>query len=194
MPPASPRAATSGSRSKTASIDGIDGGRPSISCRRDGHEDVIDCDFIAGCDGFHGVSRGHIPRGVLTEYHHEYPFAWLGILADVAPSTEELVYARHELGFALHSLRSPSISRLYIQVDPAERIEDWPDDRIWEQLRLRLAAEGWELHDGPVIEKGIAAMRSFVIEPMQFGRLFLAGDAAHIVPRHGGQRPEPRGR
>jgi p-hydroxybenzoate 3-monooxygenase len=166
-------------------LDGIDGDRPSISYRRDGREDVIDCDVVAGCDGFHGVSRGHIPGGVLTEYHHEYPYAWLGILAAVAPSTEELIYARHELGFALHSLRSPSISRLYLQVDPTERIEDWSDDRIWEQLRLRLAAEGWELHDGPVLEKGIALMRSFVVEPMQFRRLFLAGDAAHIVPATG---------
>jgi p-hydroxybenzoate 3-monooxygenase len=166
-------------------IDGIDGDRPSITYRRDGEEAVIECDVVAGCDGFHGVSRGHVPGGVLTEYHHEFPFAWLGILAAVAPSTEELIYARHDLGFALHSLRSPTISRLYIQVDPAERIEDWSDDRIWEQLRLRLAADGWELHDGPVIEKGIALMRSFVVEPMQFGRLFLAGDAAHIVPATG---------
>ncbi len=166
-------------------IDGIDGDRPSISCRRDGREDVIECDFVAGCDGFHGVARDHVPRGVLTEYHHEYPYAWLGILAAVAPSTEELIYARHELGFALHSLRSPSISRLYIQVDPTERIEDWSDDRIWEQLRVRLAAEGWKLRDGPVIEKSIALMRSFVVEPMQFGRMFLAGDAAHIVPATG---------
>jgi p-hydroxybenzoate 3-monooxygenase len=131
------------------------------------------------------VSRGVIPAGVLTEYHHEFPFAWLGILAAVAPSTEELIYARHEDGFALHSLRSPSVSRLYIQVDPTEDIEDWSDDRIWEQLRIRLAAEGWELHDGPVIEKNIAPMRSFVVEPMHFGRLFLAGDAAHIVPATG---------
>jgi p-hydroxybenzoate 3-monooxygenase len=166
-------------------IEGIDGDRPSIHYGRDGEEHVIDCDFVAGCDGFHGVSRAVIPPGVLTEYHHEFPFAWLGILADVAPSTEELIYARHELGFALHSLRSPSVSRLYIQVDPTEDIKDWSDDRIWEQLRIRLAAEGWELHDGPVIEKNIAPMRSFVVEPMQFGRLFLAGDAAHIVPATG---------
>lgn len=166
-------------------IGGVDGDRPSIHYRRDGDEHVIDCDFVAGCDGFHGVSRGVIPPGVLTEYHHEFPFAWLGILAAVAPSTEELIYARHELGFALHSLRSPSVSRLYIQVDPVEDIDDWSDDRIWEQLRIRLATEGWELHDGPVIEKNIAPMRSFVVEPMQFGRLFLAGDAAHIVPATG---------
>lgn len=166
-------------------VGGIDGETPSIRYRQDGEEHVIECEFIAGCDGFHGVSREAIASGVLTEFHHEYPFAWLGILAAVAPSTEELIYARHDLGFALHSLRSPSISRLYIQVDPTEDIDDWSDDRIWEQLRTRLAAQDWELHDGPVIEKGIALMRSFVVEPMQFGRLFLAGDAAHIVPATG---------
>jgi p-hydroxybenzoate 3-monooxygenase len=166
-------------------VTGIDGGTPTIHFRRDGEAHTVECDFIAGCDGFHGVSRGAIPPGVLTEYHHEYPFAWLGILAAVAPSTDELIYARHESGFALHSLRSPSISRLYIQVDPTEDIEDWSDDRIWEQLRIRLAADDWELHDGPVIEKNIAPMRSFVVEPMQFGRLFLAGDSAHIVPATG---------
>ncbi len=166
-------------------VTGVDGDTPTIRYRKDGEDHVIACDFVAGCDGFHGVSRGAIPPGVLTEYHHEYPFAWLGILAAVAPSTEELIYARHDLGFALHSLRSPSISRLYIQVDPTEDIDDWSDDRIWEQLRIRLAADDWELHDGPVIEKNIALMRSFVLEPMQFGRLFLAGDAAHIVPATG---------
>jgi len=166
-------------------IDGVDGDRPTINYRHDGEEHLVECDFVAGCDGFHGVSRGAIPPGILTEYHHEFPFAWLGILAAVAPSSEELIYARHELGFALHSLRSRSVSRLYIQVDPTAKIDDWPDDRIWEQLRIRLATEGWELHDGPVIEKSIAPMRSFVVEPMQFGRLFLAGDAAHIVPATG---------
>lgn len=165
-------------------IEGIDGS-PSIHHVSNGQEHVIECDFVAGCDGFHGVSRSSIPPGVLTEFHHEFPFAWLGILAAVAPSTDELIYARHELGFALHSLRSPSVSRLYIQVDPTEDIDDWSDDRIWEQLRIRLATEGWELRDGPVIEKNIAPMRSFVVEPMQFGRLFLAGDAAHIVPATG---------
>ncbi|MGZ6545424.1 MAG: FAD-dependent monooxygenase, partial [Actinomycetota bacterium] len=116
----------------------------------------------------------------------EYPFSWLGILAAVAPSTDELIYAYHDRGFALHSLRSPEISRLYLQVRPEEDIGEWPDDRIWEELRTRLASDdGWTLTDGPVIEKGIAAMRSFVVEPMQHGRLFLAGDAAHIVPATG---------
>jgi p-hydroxybenzoate 3-monooxygenase len=160
--------------------------RPSIRFGTDGVEDVLECDFLAGCDGFHGVSRDGIPSGVLTEYHYEFPFAWLGILAAVAPSTDEVLYASHDLGFALHSLRSPSISRLYIQVDPSDDLESWPDDRVWEQLRARLATDdGWVLHDGPVLEKNIALMRSFVVEPMQYGRLFLAGDAAHIVPATG---------
>jgi p-hydroxybenzoate 3-monooxygenase len=159
---------------------------PLLRFMHEGSERVVRCDFVAGCDGFHGVSRDAIPAGVLREYHHEYPFAWLGILAAVAPSTDELIYASHERGFALHSLRSPSISRLYVQVDPTEELEAWPDERIWEELRLRLATDdGWVLHDGPVIEKNIALMRSFVVEPMQSGRLFLAGDAAHIVPATG---------
>ena len=164
----------------------LDGDRPRITYRAGDAEHRIDCDFVAGCDGFHGISRDAIPAGVLTEYHHEYPFAWLGILAAVPPSTDELIYARSSRGFALHSLRSPSISRLYLQVDPTEEIEAWPDERIWEELRQRFATQdGWSLRDGPVVEKGIATMRSFVVEPMQYGRLYLAGDAAHIVPATG---------
>ncbi len=167
-------------------LEAIDTEDPLIRYRLDGTEHAIQCDVIAGCDGFHGVSRGSIPPGVLTEYDHEYPFAWLGILASVAPSTDELIYAYHERGFALHSLRSPSVSRLYLQVDPTEDIERWTDDRIWDELRTRFATDdGWQLRDGPVVEKGIATMRSFVVEPMQYGRLFLAGDAAHIVPATG---------
>jgi p-hydroxybenzoate 3-monooxygenase len=167
-------------------ISGIDSTSPAIHFREGGEAQELACDVVAGCDGFHGVSRDAIPAGVLREYHREFPFAWLGILAAVAPSTDELIYAYHDRGFALHSLRSPEISRLYLQVRPDEDIEDWPDDRIWEELRTRLASEdGWTLADGPVIEKGIAAMRSFVVEPMQHGRLFLAGDAAHIVPATG---------
>lgn len=159
---------------------------PSVHFRHGGESVELRCDVIAGCDGFHGVSRASIPNGELTMFEREYPFAWLGILAAVAPSTEELIYAYHERGFALHSLRSPEISRLYVQVDPDERIEDWPDDRVWQELHLRLARDdGWSLQEGPVLEKGIAAMRSFVVEPMQFGRLYLAGDAAHIVPATG---------
>src|SRR5262249_46560614 len=154
--------------------------------RHGGGEQSIECDFVAGCDGFHGVSREAVPPGVLSVFEHEYPFAWLGILAAVAPSTEELIYASHDRGFALHSLRSPEISRLYLQVRPDEDVGLWPDDRVWEELQVRLGDDqGWTLRDGPVLEKGIALMRSFVVEPMQFGRLFLAGDAAHIVPATG---------
>ena len=164
---------------------GFDSTSPSIRYRKDGVEHELACDFVAGCDGFHGVCRDSIPAGVLRVYHHEYPFAWLGILAAVAPSTEELIYASHDRGFALHSLRSPEVSRLYLQVDPGEDIANWPDDRIWDELRVRMAAGDWTLEAGPVTEKSIALMRSFVVEPMQHGRLFLAGDAAHIVPATG---------
>jgi p-hydroxybenzoate 3-monooxygenase len=163
--------------------EGLEGEAPVVRYRHGGSESELRCRAIAGCDGFHGVCRHAIPGRVLE---HEYPFGWLGILAEVAPSTEELIYARHERGFALHSLRSPELSRLYIQVDPADDIERWPDERIWEELHLRLARDdGWELHEGPVIEKGITPMRAFVVEPMRHGRLFLAGDAAHIVPPTG---------
>jgi p-hydroxybenzoate 3-monooxygenase len=164
---------------------GFESTSPSIRYRKDGVDEKIVCDFVAGCDGFHGVCRDSIPAGVLRVYNHEYPFAWLGILAAVAPSTDELIYASHDRGFALHSLRSPEISRLYLQVDPGEDIANWPDDRIWDELRVRLSAGDWRLEAGPVTEKGIALMRSFVVEPMQHGRLFLAGDAAHIVPATG---------
>ena len=167
-------------------LSGIDGTRPSIRFSDGASDMTVDCDFIAGCDGFHGTSRGTIPEAVLRTYDYEFPFSWLGILAAVSPSANELVYARHELGFALHSLRSPTVSRLYLQVDPGTEVSDWSDDRIWTELRARLATrDGWLLRDGPVIEKNVAAMRSFVVEPMQFGRLFLAGDAAHIVPATG---------
>ena len=151
----------------------------------DGIEHELHCDLVAGCDGSHGVSRDVIPAGVLTHYHHDYPFAWLGVLAAVAPSTDELIYSYTERGFALHSLRSPTISRLYLQVDPTESIDNWPDERIWDELAVRFALPGWELKRGPVLEKGITPLRSVVYEPMQYGRLFLAGDAAHIVPATG---------
>jgi p-hydroxybenzoate 3-monooxygenase len=159
--------------------------RPSVTFLLDGASMTIECDIIAGCDGFHGVSRDSIPAGVLTTYERKYPFSWLGILAGVAPSSQELIYSYHERGFALLSMRSPTVSRLYLQVPADERIGDWSDARIWTELQTRLAADGWSLADGPVTEKGISAMRSFVVEPMQFGRLFLSGDAAHIVPPTG---------
>src|SRR6266545_552462 len=145
----------------------------------------LECDVVAGCDGFHGVCRPSIPAGVLSTFEREYPFAWLGILASVAPSIEELVYAHHERGFALLSLRSPELSRYYVQCRPDEPLDEWPDERIWEELQARTALEDWTLHEGPVLEKGITGMRSFVAEPMRYGRLFLAGDAAHIVPPTG---------
>jgi p-hydroxybenzoate 3-monooxygenase len=156
---------------------------PRITFTHEGKRVELDCDFIAGCDGFHGVSRSALPTA--TAYEREYPFAWLGILAEVAPSNDELIYANHDRGFALLSLRSPTVSRLYLQVDPLEDIANWPDDRIWDELHLRLAHDGWSLKEGPLLEKGISPMRSFVCEPMQHGRLFLAGDAAHIVPPTG---------
>ncbi|TQS25064.1 4-hydroxybenzoate 3-monooxygenase [Microbispora sp. KK1-11] len=152
----------------------------------DGTEGRLDCDVIAGCDGFHGVSRPSIPEGVLTEYRRDYPFAWLGILAKVKPSSEELIYARTERGFALHSMRSPEISRFYLQVAPDEDLDAWPDERIWAELRARLeTVPGFTLATGDIVERGITPMRGFVAEPMQYGRLFLAGDAAHIVPPTG---------
>jgi p-hydroxybenzoate 3-monooxygenase len=163
----------------------LDTPKPVVRFRKQGAAHELRCDFVAGCDGYHGVSRAFIPPGVLTTYQHDFPFAWLGILAAVAPSTDELIYARHPRGFALHSLRSPEVSRLYIQVDPGEDLAAWPDQRIWDELRVRLASDGFHLTDGPVLEKSIAVHRSFVVEPMQHGRLFLAGDAAHIVPPTG---------
>ena len=158
---------------------------PRITYRHDGGEHDLVCDVIAGCDGFHGVSRPSIPAGVLHATERDYPFGWLGILADVAPSSDELVYAHHERGFALLSLRSPTLSRLYLQVAHDEDIAEWPDERIWAELQTRLRTPGWTLAEGPILEKGVTGMRSFVVSPMQYGRLHLAGDAAHIVPPTG---------
>ncbi len=167
-------------------VGDIGGDHPEILFIHDGFEHRVDCDFVAGCDGFHGVCREAIPRAALTIYERVYPFAWLGILAEVAPSSEELIYCSHERGFALHSMRSPSLTRLYLQCDPREAIENWPDDRIWRELQMRFATESdWRLAEGPIVQKGITPMRSFVAEPMRHGRLFLAGDAAHIVPPTG---------
>ncbi len=158
---------------------------PSIRFRKDGVEEKIECDYIGGCDGFHGICRPSIPDGVLTAYEREYPFGWLGILAQAPPSSHELIYARHDRGFALLSMRTPELSRLYLQCMPEEDINEWPDERIWEELHIRLAAQNWKLTEGPILQKGVTGMRSFVVEPMQCGRLFLAGDAAHIVPPTG---------
>jgi p-hydroxybenzoate 3-monooxygenase len=159
--------------------------RPVVRYRHRDQEHELECDLVAGCDGFHGVCRPTIPSGVLRIHEREYPYGWLGILAAVAPSNDELVYAHHERGFALLSLRSPELSRLYLQCRPDEDLEEWPDPRIWEELQRRVGVEGWTLAEGPVLEKGVTGMRSFVAEPMQHGRLFLAGDAAHIVPPTG---------
>jgi p-hydroxybenzoate 3-monooxygenase len=163
------------------------GARPRIRYRKGGETQEIECDFIAGCDGFHGVCRPSIPAGALKLYDRVYPFGWLGILAEAPPSSEELIYAYHERGFALLSMRTPTISRLYVQCKPDEDIQEWPDERIWQELRWRLASSdpGWKLTEGKILQKGVTGMRSFVVEPMQHGRLFLAGDAAHIVPPTG---------
>ena len=166
-------------------LHGIDGEHPRITFEDDGETLELDCDVIAGCDGFHGVCRPSLPAGALIERDYVYPFGWLGILAEAAPTTDELIYGWHDRGFALYSMRSPTISRLYLQVPVEERIEDWPDERIWAELQLRLAAEGWRVGEGPVIDRGITPMRSFVCEPLRHGRLFLLGDAAHIVPPTG---------
>jgi p-hydroxybenzoate 3-monooxygenase len=150
-----------------------------------GRAQVLVCDVIAGCDGFHGPSRASLPANALTVFERDYPFAWLGVLADVPPSTDEVLYAHHPDGFALHSMRSPEVSRLYLQVGPDEDVSDWPDERIWRALQTRFGLPGWALTEGPIREKGITPMRSFVAGPMRHGRLFLAGDAAHIVPPTG---------
>lgn len=162
-----------------------DPGPVKITYLHQGREEVLACELVAGCDGSHGRSLAAIPKQLVSTHLRHYPFAWLGVLAQVAPSCEELVYSFHARGFALLSLRSPHISRLYIQVDPEEDIENWPDQRIWEELHIRLGTPGWSLHEGPVLDKGITPMRSFVAEPMSYGKLFLAGDAGHIVPPTG---------
>ncbi len=167
------------------SLHHLDGDPPAIRYAHEGDEHELACDVVAGCDGFHGVSRPSIPPGVLREFHREYPYGWLGILAAVGPSHDELIYARGDRGFALLSMRSPELSRLYLQCAPDEDLDAWSDDRIWAELQERLGVDGWTLHEGPILEKGVTPMRSFVVEPMQWGRLFLAGDAAHIVPPTG---------
>ena len=167
-------------------ISGIDTDRPVVRFNETGESREITCDFIGGCDGFHGICRQSVPATDLSLFDRLYPFGWLGILAKAPPASEELIYARHDDGFALFSMRSPEITRLYIQCDPDEDIANWPDGRIWEALHKRLeSSRDWQLAEGPVLEKGITAMRGFVAEPMRHGRLFLAGDAAHIVPPTG---------
>jgi p-hydroxybenzoate 3-monooxygenase len=167
-------------------VHNVDADAPRITFREGGKVGELTCDILAGCDGFHGICRQAIPANVVSVFERVYPFAWLGILAQAAPTHDELIYAYHERGFALYSMRSPEVTRLYLQVAPEEDVASWPDDRIWQELHVRLeTGDGWALREGPVLEKGVTGMRSFVAEPMQYGRLFLAGDAAHIVPPTG---------
>jgi p-hydroxybenzoate 3-monooxygenase len=167
-------------------IEGFEGSAPRIRFRDAGNECEIACDYIAGCDGFHGICRPSIAPGILSFYERTYPFGWLGILAEAKPASDELIYANHERGFALLSMRTPRVSRLYLQCRPDENLAEWPDHRIWEELQNRFeTTDGFRINEGPILQKGVTAMRSFVAEPMQCGRLFLAGDAAHIVPPTG---------
>ncbi|MDB5672016.1 MAG: 4-hydroxybenzoate 3-monooxygenase [Alphaproteobacteria bacterium] len=171
---------------KEVALHGIDGATPSLTYTKDGVEQRLECDFIAGCDGFHGPSKRAMPESVRREFERAYPFGWLGILADVPPCDHELIYANHERGFALASMRSPTRSRYYVQVPLDEKLEEWPDERIWDELVIRLGPDAAaNMVRGPSIEKSIAPLRSYVFEPMRYGRLFLAGDAGHIVPPTG---------
>jgi len=171
--------------SVTVSVHDFDTATPRIRFRRDGTQSELACDFIAGCDGFHGICRPSIPAGALTIYEKEHAFGWLGILAESPPPSRELIYAHHQRGFALYSMRTPQLSRLYLQCAPGEDPARWPDELIWKELRIRLGSGGRALREGPVLQKSVTGMRCFVVEPMQYGRLFLAGDAAHIVPPTG---------
>jgi p-hydroxybenzoate 3-monooxygenase len=164
------------------SVSDFDTARPRVRYRVGAQEHTLECDFIAGCDGFHGICRPSIPERELTLYERVYPFAWLGLLAEAPPASHELIYANDARGFALLSMRSPTVSRLYLQCLPDADINEWPDERVWTELQARL---GSQLAIGPVLQKSVTPMRSFVVEPMSSGRLFLAGDAAHIVPPTG---------
>lgn len=168
------------------SVHDLDGHAPVVRYRKGGEEIQLACDFIAGCDGFRGVCRPSIPECALTIYERDCPFAWLGILAEAAPASPELVYSFHERGFALFSMRSVRITRLYLQCAIDEELKLWTNDRIWEELHTRLSdRDGWAPHQGPILQKGLTGLRSFVAEPMRYGRLFLAGNAAHVVPPTG---------
>jgi p-hydroxybenzoate 3-monooxygenase len=166
-------------------LHAVDTPAPRLSYRHEGARHELDCDFIAGCDGFHGVTRQAIPAAVRREHELAYPFSWLGILAAGPPSTDELIYGWHARGFALYTMRSPTVSRLYLQVPNDEPLNAWPDERIWEELQIRLASKDWSVAEGEILERGVTPMRSFVAEPLRHGQLLLAGDAAHIVPPTG---------
>jgi p-hydroxybenzoate 3-monooxygenase len=165
---------------------GLRGGGPTVRYRHDGQDHQLACDFVAGCDGYQGVSRASVPAGAIATHERSYPYAWLGVLAQAAPTSDELVYARHDNGFALYSMRSPEVTRLYIQCRPDEDPDAWSDRALWDELHRRLeTGDGWTINEGPILQKNVAQMRSFVAEPMRYNRLFLAGDAAHIVPPTG---------
>jgi len=168
-------------------IEGIESNQPIIHYEMNGESHEIHCDYVAACDGYHGVGRKTLPAHIFNTHRIEYPFSWLGILADTPPSSDELIYAFHRNGFALLSYRSPTVSRLYIQVDNKDHVDNWPDDKLWDELDTRLGTKGWTLNRGPITQKGITPMRSYMIDYMQHGRLFMAGDAAHIVPPTGGK-------
>src|SRR6201988_4366221 len=169
---------------QNVSVHDFDSEHPRILFQNKGRLQQLDCDFIGGCDGFHGICRPSIPATALTAYDREYPFGWVGILSESPPPEDELIYAYHERGFALYTMRSPSLARLYLQCAPDDDIENWPDARIWQELHARIGGTR-KLSEGTMLQKGITAMRSFVVEPMQYGRLFLAGDSAHIQPPTG---------
>ncbi|MFE9726780.1 4-hydroxybenzoate 3-monooxygenase [Streptomyces sp. NPDC005794] len=167
------------------SVEGADTDCPTIRYTHDGQDKTLTCAYVVGCDGFHGVTRAAVPEGVRRTYERVYPFSWFGILADVPPSCDELIYAHSPRGFALHSMRSPEVSRMYLQVPNGTDPADWPDERIWDELDARFALDGWKLERGPITSKSVLPLRSSVTEPMRYGRVFLAGDAAHIVPPTG---------
>ncbi|MEU0273079.1 4-hydroxybenzoate 3-monooxygenase [Streptomyces sp. NPDC006307] len=169
-------------------VDGADTDRPAIRYTHEGREQTLTCDYVVGCDGFHGIARTAVPEHLRTTYERTYPYSWLGILAEAPPVYDELIYAHSPRGFALASMRTPAVSRLYLQVPNGTDPADWPDERVWDELDARFAldsAPGWRLKRGPVTQKAVLPMRSWVTEPMRHGRLFLAGDAAHIVPPTG---------
>lgn len=168
-------------------IEGLNAEKALIYYEQNGETHELHCDFVAACDGYHGIGRETLPAHTFHRFDVEYPFSWLGILAETPPSSDELIYAFHREGFALLSYRSPTVSRLYLQVENEDEVDNWPDERIWESLHTRLGTPGWALNEGPIIQKSITPMRSYMIDGMQYGRMFLAGDAAHIVPPTGGK-------
>jgi p-hydroxybenzoate 3-monooxygenase len=172
---------------EATAINGVETKSPCVTYKFKDEQHLLNCDFVAGCDGFHGIARRLLPGNIYNEFRKDYPFSWLGILAHAKPSSDELIYSYHERGFALHSLRSESVSRLYIQVENDDKLDNWSDDRIWKELSLRLHTEGFHLNTGEIFEKAITPMRSYMIDNLQCGKLFLAGDAAHIVPPTGGK-------